>query len=642
MQENEQNKKEKKSYFKSFSKKYDLSKLLNYVSDGLSALEDEREPKEVKWRELLNGYKCKVSSDPEKDKNYVNYNKLSLPIIFDAVEENHAQIINSVFPQHDNFADIRCAAELKPAAEVILKYIHSRVRKDCMTEIEKTLKNMGMLGTSVMHMYPDKKYKSVNYMDIASGKIKTKDVVEFDGIKCEALSNFHWYFDTNKNFGDGLFIRKYWEDMEHLRRLEKEGYFFNIDELSDTNYSDDEMEQHRQESKYQSDMQYQENSFNKISKHLLYEVWGDIPVWDNSEMKYVWLNNHRIIIADNKVVISIDENPHMDGSIPFIPGFYMPSPDPEDKYGQSIIVNALDIFHAANKFFNAVIDLADIQIKVPRKGLSKDRAFWNWVESQGGKIEPGTVIPVDFLNDLPPLEYPAYLQNVTFQTVGELIDKFQEATKSIKNFSHRNYKKSATEIAGILQQISSFMAKTVIWIQRSFIVPFVQKYYNMFLQYQVSGNIEKILEEMSEELDMDIVGHLAGFNLPPESLFIDWNFVSAGNNYFAIREARLQKLIMFTREITQIPGAVERFKIKELIYGLAREFDIKGYDEFIMDDVEWEQKLKEMAEQARQQQEQQLNADIAKKNPGMVMLQKAMEQGAGNGQENDLPPEGLV
>jgi len=605
--------------FQRYKSKYDFDQLLRDMLLKKKMLVDERRTLEDKWEEELNAYNNRPN--PQKDETRKTKHKEIIPLVVDAVEENHSQIFRAMFPNTEKFFDIPVGEDaLKPAADIVSRFLHADIRNNNLDQIDLAMKGAYLHGMTAPKAKWETKTRKTLFLNLETGKLEEEDITERDGVKVEAVSNFDWLFDTSKPFGEGLFFEKFREDEIQFRKKGKNGIYFDTDLVQPKftefrNDNDDNRQAQWEEGKDQADLIAQQEQSRAIGHFDVLVVWGDLPVLNKETQEYEVLEKHRVVIANDAQVISVDPNPNRDGTLNHVPIFYLRSPDTRNPFGISLIRNAMGLFHAANLLFNVLLDLVEIQLKVPREFNPTDIDLVRWLSNfEGGQIDmAGQFVPTR--NGTKPMDFNPIIDGIGFQMIGEIINRFGESTKSIKNFTQRDFQKTATEIQGILEQISAFQAKTVSFMQRTFLVPLLRKYWNLFLQYKVAVDPEKAIAEMSKVLGEDVLARLEENNLGPEHLFRAWDFVATGNNFAVFKAKNANALRQALELVLQDPDASVFLKKKELYREYFRNLDLPNLEDLVATDKEIEQILQQQAEQAALQREQEMQDNIAKKEP---------------------------
>ena len=555
-----------------------------------------------------------------------------MPLLFNAIEGLHSQIFRAMFPIDEEFFRISTDPNSQRAADITSKYLHKKMRSSGLASLDLQVKMACATGVSLCRMYYAKDVRKTSYLDYRTNTQTETTRFKRRGVKVDVLPHKDWGVELDRGFADGIVWHRWMDRADKLQQLYDQGIYQNFEDLkilepkTDRDKSEIDMdregdEQRRRES---GNMLPDENKTSqKLKEYELIQYFGDVAMKRKSDGEYELVEDVTVVVAEGTVILLAEQIDSIDGETPFVVLRYGDSIDPKNPLGNTPIMNALPIYWTCNQIFNLLIDSAEIQVKGPLSYNPLDTHFLKWVASQGGrpKIEQKTLIPTRY--GIQPIDTGSQNIQIAYTFLGELISKFQEATKSIKNFSYKGYDKTATEISGVLEGIGTYMSQVVTAMQRDFVPRFVTKYYNLWRQYEVFVDPEYAMKDIADTLDDDTI-----FNeFRIEHLVKDWEFMPAGNNHFAVRLKRVQQVQAFIQLVSVIPGAMEHLKVHEMVRYLAREFEASGYDKFVMNDDEWAAYMKQKQEQAAQAMREakenmmlQTKMKLAEKNPASAMI----------------------
>lgn len=629
--------------------KYNIQSLAEDLTEAAKTNNKQRQKWDDLAADVLDGYSGKLGAS-EVD-SLITKSQKAMPLLFDAVEGLYSQVFRAMFPVDEEFFRISTDKKSQRGADILSKYLHKKIRESGMAEIDKQTKLACALGVAVCRMSYTNDVRKIEYFDHRTSGNREVSKTKKRGVAVEVLSHKDWGVELDRGFSEGITWHRWIDRDQRIKSLADQGIYENYEELkvietsqdSDSSLVDNDRsgyEQHRRESGNMSSED--ESTKKKLKTYELVQYFGDIPMKRKTDEEYELVENVTVVVAEGKVVLMAEDMGTMDGENPFVVLRYGDSIDPKNPLGNTPIINALPIYWSCNQIFNLLLDSGEMQVKSPLAYNPLDTHFLKWVASQGGrpKIEQKTLIPTRY--GIGVVDTGAQNMQIAYTLLGEMINKFQEATKSIKNFTQRGYDKTATEISGVLEGIGTYMSQVVTAMQRDFVPRFVSKYYNLWRQYEVFVDPQYAAQDMIDTLDDETLFD----EIPFEEIVKDWEFMPAGNNHFAVRLKRVQQVQTFFNMILPIPGGVERIKVEEMIHYLAREFEASGYEKFVMNDEEWAAYMQQKQQQAAQAKQEaiqnlmlQTKMKMAERDPASAMIANELMGAMMNG--NDQGQSGM-
>jgi hypothetical protein len=440
---------------------------------------------EARWRECWEAYLCDTKAlYTEPDADMADRSRVVRPVLYEAVEAIHANLLNALFPASERFFTVLGKTEAdQQNARLIEEFL--RTKLEDVTFIEKYalfLKQAVITGNSVAAV-PWKRMRQTRRVEqpvtlfgvtIGYQKVAQEELV-YNGPDIEVVDIFDFLVDPDATeFAQAKVIRKV---ERSLRELKANPAYGNLDVLQASRTSaladaDDANKQSRRRAfgLDEPSLYGTELSGDKIR---LLEAWGDFVVNETVYRNYV------CVVADDKTVIRFEPNPYDSGLKPFIFTSFIPVPN--EIYGIGAIEKSLGLQHAINTLTNQKLDVINLSINNPFTYLINDDVF----DPDTLVTRPGALIPVKSHDTLRPIHYPNNF-TVAFSEIADLKTEAQEATGALKYFTgadsvstHRTATEVSALVSGGSQKFSSFLSH----LEHTSLEPFLRIVYENSRQF---------------------------------------------------------------------------------------------------------------------------------------------------------------
>lgn len=439
----------------------ELARLAQSVASDFRQWKQARAQLETKWRECWEAYLCDVRGlYTEPDAAHADLSRIARPVLYEAVEAIHSNLLNAMFPANERFFSVVGKTEADHRnALVIEEFLGSKM--EALGFFEKYgmfLKQAIITGNTVAAVPWRRKTRKrrtqqpVTLFGVTVGYSQVeREELYYNGPEFEVIDIFDLCIDPDQpDFEKAKVIRKV---ERSLRELQANPAYANLQDVRPGGGSvsvDDSHKQSRRRSFGIEDHVAGQSSHRQDAVTLL-EAWGDFQVGDTVYENYV------CVVANESTVIRFEPNPYDCGMKPFIFTSFIPVPN--EVYGIGAIEKSLGLQHAINTLTNQKLDVINISINNPFTYLINDDVF----DPETMITRPGALIPVKSHETLKPIQY---LNNFTvaFEEIADLKAEAQEATGAFKYFTGSDtdrFKRTATEVNALVsggsQKFSSFL-----------------------------------------------------------------------------------------------------------------------------------------------------------------------------------------
>ncbi len=430
---------------------------------------------ESKWRECWEAYLCEVKSlyaDPVDET--VGLSQVARPVLYEAVEAIHANLLNALFPANERFFSVAGKSESDHQnAQVIEEFLRGKLEDaNFIEKYAMFLKQAVVIGNTVAAV-PWRKQSRIRRVEqpvqlfgvtVGYQRVVREDVV-YNGPEFEVLDMFDFLIDPNAtNFRQAKVIHKV---DRSLRELKSNAAYHNLDQLNPvkdgfaTDLGDANKASKRRA--FGLDELPLEHSTSNADQVKVLEAWGDFVIGDQVFCNYV------CAIANEKTVIRFEPNPYDCGLKPFIFTGFIPVPN--EIYGIGAIEKSLGLQHVINTLTNQKLDVINLSINNPFTYLINDDVF----DPDTMVTRPGALIPVKDHDTLRPIQYLNDF-TVAFTEIADLKSEIQEATGALKYFVGGDslQGRTATEVNALVnggtQKFSSFLSH----LEKTSLEPFLR------------------------------------------------------------------------------------------------------------------------------------------------------------------------
>ncbi len=434
--------------------------LLQTVTQNYRQWKQSRTRLESTWRECWEAYLCDVKSlYTISDEHAPDRSRVARPVLYEAVEGIHSNILNAMFPSSERFFSVLGKREEDHQhAKVIEEFLRNKLEATSFFEkYALFLKQAIITGNSVAAVpwrQSTRKRRVTQPVTLLGVPIGSrKEIVEelaFNGPDFEVIDMFDFLIDPNEpDFAKANIIRKVSRSLPELKAMR---IYSNLENLQAINLTEENPNKSSKRNAFGIDEPIPGQSAQN-EKITLLEAWGNFRVGDKFYENYV------CVVANDERIIRFEPNPYDHGMKPFVFTTFIPVPN--EVYGIGAIEKSLGLQHAINTLTNQKLDIINLSINSPFTYLINDDVF----DPDTVVTRPGALIPVKSHDTLRPIEY---LNNFTvaFTEIAELKAEIQEATGAFKYFtgadSKNDVKRTATEVSALVsggtQKFSYFIA----------------------------------------------------------------------------------------------------------------------------------------------------------------------------------------
>ena len=429
---------------------------------------------EAKWRECWQAYLCDLKTmytQPEEQTG--DFSRVVRPVLYEAVEAIHANLLNSLFPANERFFSVvgHTEADHQNAA-LIEEFLRGKLEEaNFIEKYAMFLKQAIVTGNSVAAApwRRTRQLRRINQPVTLFGVTVgfQKELVEetvYNGPEFEVIDIFDFLIDPDAtDFQTAKVIHKV---ERPLRALQANPVYSNLEVLHPTMESATDADNANKLSKRRAfgldEPLTPENELGQKSVKLL-ETWGDFVINDQVYRNYV------CVVANDTAVIRFEPNPYDNGQKPFIFTSFIPVPN--EIYGIGAIEKSLGLQHVINTLTNQKLDVINLSINNPFTYLINDDVF----DPDKLVTRPGALIPVKSHDTLRPIQY-LNDYTVAFTEIADLKAEIQEATGAFKYFTGTDtpQTRTATEVNALVNggtlKFSAFLSH----LEKSSLEPFLR------------------------------------------------------------------------------------------------------------------------------------------------------------------------
>lgn len=522
----------------------ELSQLANSVANDYQRWKQSRARLECKWRECWEAYLCDVQGlYAQPDETTADRSRIARPVLYEAVEGIHANLLNALFPANERFFSVFGKSETDhQQARQIEEFLRQKLEDASFIEKYALFLKQAIITGNTVAAVPWRTTRQARRSDqpitlfgITVGYQKiTQDEIVYNGPEFEVIDIFDFLVDPDAtDFESAKVIRK----VERcLQDLKNNPAYRNLEELQPVSHFSVDADEANKVSRRRTfglDEPIEPNQPADSVKLL--EAWGDFIIGEKI------FRNHVCVIANGTTVIRFEPNPYDSGMKPFIFTNFIPVPN--EIYGIGAIEKSLGLQHAINTLTNQKLDVINLSINSPFTYLINDDVF----DPETLVTRPGALIPVKNHDTLRPIQY---LNNFTvaFTEIADLKAEAQEATGASKYFTggSNTQAKTATEVTELVNGGTQKFSACLSHLEHTSLEPFLKI---------VFENAKQFIRE-PESL---CVGHSNGQpqfqNISPELLKItNCNFRIDGSRGLLFRQQELRAITTFLQLVNANPN----------------------------------------------------------------------------------------
>ena len=432
------------------------------------------------WRECWEAYLCDVKAlYTEPDDNAADRSRVARPVLYEAVESIHSNILNAMFPASERFFSVLGKREQdQKNARAIEEFLRNKIEAASFFEKYALFLKQAVITGNTVAAVPwcketrkRRKQVPVTLLGVTVGhRRETVEELIYNGPAFEVIDMFDFLIDPDApDFEQAKVIRRVKRSLSSLRQISA---YTNLEGLERASLLEDDTRKRAKRAAFGMEASSGDNPTS--DEVTLLEAWGDFRVGDRVFENYV------CVIANDQRVIRFEQNPYDHGKKPFIYSTFIPVPN--EVYGIGAIEKSLGLQHAINTLTNQKLDVINLSINSPFTYLINDDVF----DPNMLVTRPGALIPVKSHDTLKPVEY---LNNFTvaFNEIAELKSEIQEATGALKYFtgseSGASPARTATEVSALVsggtQKFSFFIAH----LENTSLEPFVRMVFENAKQF---------------------------------------------------------------------------------------------------------------------------------------------------------------
>ncbi len=323
--------------------------LAKSVSNDYKRWKQSRARLENRWKECWEAYLCDVkglyteAEEPRSDRS-----RIARPVLYEAVEAIHANLLNALFPVNERFFTVLGKTETDQRnASLIEEFLRNKLEDAGFVEKYALFLKQAIITGNTVAAAPWRKSrqqrtvnKPVRLFGMTVGYQKvSRETVTYNGPDFEVLDMFDFLIDPDAtDFEQAKLIRRV---DRSLLSLKGNPVYHNLDRVkpNETNAWDaSESNKNSRRKAFGLDETPQENNESMDTKVTLLEAWGDFIIGDTV------YENHVCVIANQDTVIRFEPNPYEHGMKPFVFTSFIPVPN--EVYGIGAIEKSLGLQHA--------------------------------------------------------------------------------------------------------------------------------------------------------------------------------------------------------------------------------------------------------------------------------------------------------
>ena len=426
----------------------------------------QRSGLETLWGDCWDAYNSKAQDATQLPKGMPlgEAAMISRPVIYEAVETIHTNLMSALFPIGSQFFSVLADDPLhQPQATQLEKHLANQLAEAGFEQaFALFIKQAIVTGSSIACVpwrtitKPCQQAVPTKVLGHTVGhQWQSSHKTLYDGPAFDVLNLSDVVLDPQaSHFDDALLIRKL---TRTLGQLEAAGCYANLEQVR----------QHLGHGQFTKSLQ--------PATLTLYEAWGDL------EVDGTLYPNHVAVVAETGHVIRFEANPFAHGCKPFVFTSFIPVPN--QLYGLGAVEKCLGLHHAINTLTNQKLDVIALSINNPFTYLVNDDVF----DPDTLVTHPGAMIPVKSHDTLKPIQY---LNNYTvaFNEIADLKAEIQEATGAFKYFTGASTGnalagRSATEVSALVEGGARKYNHLLSHIERSSLEPFLRQAFDLWRQF---------------------------------------------------------------------------------------------------------------------------------------------------------------
>lgn len=519
--------------------------LAQSVAGDYSRWKQSRSRLESKWRECWEAYLCDTQAlYTEVEERQSDRSRIARPVLYEAVEAIHANLLNALFPANERFFTVIGKTEDNQRnAGLIEEFLRNRLEDAGFIEKYALFLKQAIITGNTVAAVPWRKTTRTRPLNqpvklfgvtVGTQKVDMEQTL-YNGPDFEVLDIFDFILDPDApDFERAKVIRRLERDLSELKGNPA---YCNLEKLhpksGETLPADESNKQSRRRAFGLEEPTPEPQA--DVEKIILLEAWGDFVIDETVYENYV------CVIANQDTVIRFEPNPYDSGMKPFIFTGFIPVPN--EIYGIGAIEKSLGLQHAINTLTNQKLDIINLSINNPFTYLINDDVF----DPDTLVTRPGALIPVKSHDTLRPIQY---LNNFTvaFTEIADLKAEAQEATGALKYFTGGDSEqhRTATEVSALLQggtqKFSSFLAH----LEHTSLEPFLRN---------VLENARQFLSQPESLRVCQQDGSVHFLRILPEILqTCDCHFRIDGSRGLLFKEQELKAITSFLRLVETSPA----------------------------------------------------------------------------------------
>ncbi|MDX2084699.1 MAG: portal protein [Candidatus Melainabacteria bacterium] len=536
-----------------------------------------RQTLENTWQECWQAYLCDLNSlYSEPDTQMQDRSRIARPVLYEAVEGIHANLLNALFSSGDRFFSVLGRTEADhEQARIIEEFLRDKL--DDVQFSEKYalfLKQAIITGNSVAAVPWVRKHQqktvtqpvSVFGVTIGQQRVRLNELIQ-NAPEFEVIDIFDFLIDPDAvNFSQANVIRRM---SRSLQNLKQSGLYQNLEALQPKMPPATEADDQRGKRARRQAFGIQDSALTagpNVTRadqiHLL-EAWGTFWIDDTCYENYV------CVVANGQHVIRFEPNPYEHGQKPFV--FTTLIPVPNEVYGLGAIEKSLGLQHAINTLTNQKLDVINISINNPFTYLINDDVF----DPNTVVTRPGALIPVKSHDTLRPIQY---LNNFTvaFNEIADLKAEVQEATGALKFLTgsggaFADVARTATEVSALVQGGSQKFSSIITHLEKNSLEPFLRLVFENGKQFLQQKEVVRV-----SRTD----GTLEFITILPEVLQkTRCSFKINGSQSIQVKGRELEAIVAFIRLIQQDNALASQINRMELYRRIYRRLGFRDEEE---------------------------------------------------------------
>lgn len=552
--------------------------LVSAITQRFESWKTARRPIEARWRACWEAYLCQSAKSASNYSGSSNWGQdsanLYRPILFEAVEAIHANLLNAMFPSDERFFSVIGKTETDhQRAKTVEAFLRSKLEGLGFTEkYARFLKQAIITGSSIASV-PWRKTmaKTVQYVPKTRFGLtlglerQLVDTLVENGPDFDVLDMFDVVLDPNEpEFERTTLIRRL---QRPLFVIEKTPAYTNTEGLRPgTPQGTEHDSQQRARRQAFGWIDHSPNTQAQPDTVELLEAWGTF------ELDGQRFENYVAVVANGERLIRFEPNPYENGIKPFVFTSFISVPN--EIYGIGAIEKALGLQQAINTLTNQKLDVINLSINNPFTYRVDDDVF----DPATVVTRPGALIPVKDHDTLRPIQY---LNNYTvaFDEIADLKAEVQEATGAFKYFTGgtnqpADIPRTATEVSVLVSGGSQKFGHFVAHLENTSLEVFLRMVFDHARQFMTEPETLRITSPS---------GQLEFLEVLPELIrTTSCTFKIDGSQSAFLRGQELASLVQFIDLVRGDPEMRQRVNIPELYRRVYRRLGFRDEEEIFM------------------------------------------------------------